>query len=100
MRASGDAALVKYSRKFDKCTLSPRRLRASAAELPSVRKIAAELDEKGFNVSRTGGHLMDLRRAMEARRDAGRPLLGELNGAMGALTLEEVANTHAAIGLK
>jgi histidinol dehydrogenase len=38
VRADGDAALVKYSRKFDKCKLSPRKLTVSAAELRVARK--------------------------------------------------------------
>lgn len=60
----------------------------------SVQKIAAGLDENGFNASRTAGHLLDLRWAMEARRDVGRPLLDDLNGALGALTLDDVTNPH------
>lgn len=62
----------------------------------SVRKIAAGLDEKGFNASGTGGHMLDLRWAMEARRKVGRPMLDDLNGAIDALTLDDVANIHAA----
>jgi hypothetical protein len=62
----------------------------------SVKKIAGELDDKGFNASKTGGHLLQLRWAMEARRDVGHPLLDDLNSALDALTLDDVANAHAA----
>lgn len=62
----------------------------------SVRKIAGELDEKGFNASKTGGHLLQLRWAMEARRDVGHALLDDLKGSLEALTLDDVSNAHAA----
>jgi hypothetical protein len=62
----------------------------------TVQKIAAMLDEKGFNTSRTGGHLLQLRWALDARRDIGRPLLHDLNKAIGALTLEDVSSPPAA----
>jgi len=62
----------------------------------TVQKIAAQLDEKGFNASRTGGHLLDLRWALDARRTVGRPLLKDLNEAISALTLDDVSSPHAA----
>jgi len=60
----------------------------------TVRKIAGQLDEKGFNASRTGGHLLKLRWALDARRRAGRPLMGDLHDAVGKLTLDDVASPH------
>ncbi len=41
VRAKGDAALIKYSRAFDGCKLTARRLKVSAPELRKARK---ELD--------------------------------------------------------
>jgi len=60
----------------------------------TVRKIAGQLDDKGFNASRTGGHLLELRWALDARRRVGRPLMGDLNDAVGRLTLDDVASPH------
>ncbi len=62
----------------------------------TVKKIAAQLDGKGFNVSQTGGFLLDLRWALDARKSVGRPFLKELNEAVGSLTLEDVANPQSA----
>ena len=62
----------------------------------AVQKIAGQLDEKGFNASRTGGILLQLRWALAARRAVGRPLKKDLDEAIGALTLENVANPHGA----
>lgn len=62
----------------------------------AVRKISRQLDDKGFNATHTGGHLLDLRWALDTRRQVGRPLMGDLNAALGRLTLENVANPHKA----
>ncbi len=75
--------------------LSETDLQAGNRE-EAVRKIAGQLDDKGFNASRTGGHLLDLRWALDARLRVGRPLMGDLNGAMDKLTLETVASPHNA----
>jgi hypothetical protein len=62
----------------------------------TVHKVAAALDEKGFNVSRTGGRMLQLRWALEARMDAGHPMLADLDKARAALTIEDVSDPHAA----
>jgi histidinol dehydrogenase len=38
VRARGDAALVRYTKAFDGCRLTPRRIRVSAAEMRAGRK--------------------------------------------------------------
>ncbi len=55
-----------------------------------IQRVAGQLDEAGYNVSRHGGHLVDLRFAMEDMRQVGRPLLKDFNEAIAVFTLEEV----------
>ncbi len=63
---------------------------------PSIQRIAGELDNAGFNVSRHGGNLLKLRWAVEKSLKAGRPLLKDFNTAIAALTLEDVADPYSA----
>jgi hypothetical protein len=68
------------------------------SELNSVetsRKIAAELDETGYNVSKSGGNWMQLRAAVKARNRVGRPFLQDFNQAVSALGLDDVKDTYA-----
>jgi hypothetical protein len=58
----------------------------------SIQRIAGELDDSGYNVSRNGGNLLKLRWAIDDMRKVGRPLLEDFNKAIGALTLEDVAD--------
>ena len=53
---------------------------------PSIQRIAGELDNAGYNVSRHGGNLLKLRWAVEKALKAGRPLLKDFNAAIAALT--------------
>ena len=62
----------------------------------TVHKIAANLDKKGLNVSRTGSKLLQLRRALDARVAAGHPLLTDLERVYATLTLDSVENTRVA----
>jgi hypothetical protein len=75
-----------------------QNLEASAfdagAKEATVHSIAEALDEAGYNVSRHGGHLMQLRRAVDARIDVGSPLLGDFNRAIESLTLDDVSDTY------
>jgi hypothetical protein len=77
--------------KLDSQALSAMNLEAS------VQQIAGELDEADYNVSRHGGNMIDLRFAMSAAHKVGRPLLKDFNEAIGALGLEDVADTYAAV---
>ncbi len=61
---------------------------------PAIQRVAGELDGAGFNVSRHGGNLIQLRAAMDKARKAGRPLLKDFNAAISALTLEDVADPY------
>jgi hypothetical protein len=62
----------------------------------TIQQLARELDERGFNVSRHAGHMLQLRGAVAAAAEVGRPLLKDLDEAVGALTLEDVADPVAA----
>jgi hypothetical protein len=63
---------------------------------PSIQKIAGELDNAGFNVSRHGGNLMTLRWAVDKASKVGRPFMKDFNAAIGALTLDDVIDPYAA----
>ena len=63
---------------------------------PSIQRIAGELDNAGFNVSRHGGNLLKLRWAIDKAKKAGRPLLKDFNTAVAAFTLEDVADPYGA----
>lgn len=62
----------------------------------SVQRIAGELDGEGYNVSRHGGNLMQLRWAFDKMSKAGKPMLKDLNAAIAALTMEDVTDPYAA----
>jgi len=63
---------------------------------PSIQRIAGELDNAGYNVSRHGGNLLQLRWAVDKAKKVGRPLLKDLNAAITAFTLEDVADPYLA----
>ena len=60
----------------------------------SIQRIAGELDNVGYNVSHHGGNMLQLRWAMNEAHDVGRPLMQDLNTAIAALTLEDVADPY------
>ena len=62
----------------------------------SIQRIARELDEAGYNVSRHGGNMLELRWAVDARAKVARPMLKDFNQAVGALTLEDLDNLKMA----
>lgn len=62
---------------------------------PEIQRIAGELDNAGYNVSRHGGNMLQLRWAMDAMCDAGKPLMKDFNAAISALTLEDVEQPYA-----
>jgi hypothetical protein len=63
----------------------------------SVQRIAGELDNAGYNVSRHGGNMLQLRWAMDDARKVGKPLMEDLNTAVAALALEDLADLYAAV---
>ena len=62
----------------------------------SIQRIAGELDNAGYNVSHHGGNMLQLRWAVNERSKVGKALLQDLNAAVGALKLEDVADPYAA----
>jgi hypothetical protein len=62
----------------------------------SIKKMAGELDETGYNVSGYGGNLLKLRWAVDDMVKAGKPLLKDVKAAVGALTLEDASDAYAA----
>lgn len=63
---------------------------------PAIQRIAGELDDKGYNVSRHGGNMIQLRFAVDRAREVGRPFMKDFNEAVEALSLEDVADPYAA----
>ena len=69
----------------------------SAGDLEaSIQKIAGELDNAGYNVSGHGGNMLALRGAMNDAQKVGKPLMQDFNAAIGALTLEDLADLYSA----
>jgi hypothetical protein len=62
----------------------------------TIQRIAGELDNTGYNVSHHGGHMIQLRRAIDEMCKVGRPLMKDFNDAIAALTLEDVADPISA----
>jgi hypothetical protein len=75
--------------------LDPQTLSGEGVEA-TVHRLAGNLDGKGYNVSKHGGHLLQLRQAMGDMRKVGNPLLEDLNAALGVLTLDEVMDAYGA----
>ena len=61
-----------------------------------IKKIAGELDSAGYNVSRSGGNMLQLRWAMDDMLEAGRPLIKDVNDAIAVLSLEDVLDPYSA----
>ncbi len=62
----------------------------------SIQRIASELDDAGYNVSRRGGNMINLRFAVDKACKVGKPLLKDFNAAVSAFTLEDVADPYIA----
>ena len=62
----------------------------------SIQRIAGELDGEGYNVSRHGGNMIQLRFAVDKARKVGRPFLKDFNAVISALTLDDVAAPYTA----
>ncbi|MGD8345216.1 MAG: hypothetical protein PVI38_00765 [Desulfobacterales bacterium] len=62
----------------------------------SIQRLAGELDNAGYNISHHGGNMLKLRWAMNAASAVGRPFMQDLNTAIEALTLEDVADPYLA----
>ena len=66
-----------------------------AKRFATSRKIAAELDKTGYNVSKDGANWMQLTAAVEARNRVGRPFMQDFNQAVSALGLGDIKDTYA-----
>jgi len=75
--------------------LEPQDISGGAPE-ETIQRIAGNLDGKGYNVSKHGGHMVQLRFAAEDMRKVGRPLMKDFNDAIGAFTLDDVMDAYAA----
>jgi hypothetical protein len=75
---------------LDSGDLSPEKLEST------VQKIATSLDNTGHNVSLEAGNMLQLRWALAARIEVGRPLMNDFNQALSALELEDVTDTYRA----
>jgi len=64
----------------------------------AIQRIAGKLDNAGYNVSHHGGNMLQLRWAMDDMQKVGRPLMKDLNDAIAALSLEDVADHYIATG--
>ena len=56
----------------------------------TVQRIAGQLDASGYNVSKHGGHLVDLRLALAEVQKVGRPLMKDFNAAIAAFKLDDL----------
>jgi len=68
---------------------------SEANSLETSRKIAEELDQTGYNVSKHGGNWMQLKAAVKARNRVGRPFMQDFNQAVSALGLDDMKDTYA-----
>jgi hypothetical protein len=75
--------------------LEPQDISGGSPEA-TLQRIAGNLDGKGYNVSKHGGHMVQLRFAAEDMRKVGRPLMKDFNDAIGAFTLDDVMDAYAA----
>lgn len=75
--------------------LSPSDVEGNGQE-STIRRIASELDEAGYNVSRHGGNMLQLRAAIAERAEADGPLLTQFNAAVAALTLDDLMDIKSA----
>ncbi|MBW2654594.1 MAG: hypothetical protein JRC91_06550 [Deltaproteobacteria bacterium] len=65
------------------------------AKEAAIQKIIGDLDNAGFNVSTSGGRIMQLRWAMDDMLEVGRPLMKDFNDAISALSLEDVLDPYS-----
>jgi len=69
---------------------------SEANSLETARKIAEELDQTGYNVSKSGGNWLRLRAALKARDRVGRPFMQDFDQAVSALGLDDIKDAYAA----
>jgi hypothetical protein len=62
----------------------------------TIQRVAAELDNRGRNVTKNAGNMLELRAALSAAATVGRPFLNDFNEALRAMTLDDVIDPYAA----
>lgn len=62
----------------------------------SIQRIAGQLDDAGYNVSRLAEHMLALRWAVAKAVDVGRPMMQDLSAAIAALTFNDVVDPYGA----
>jgi len=67
---------------------------SEANSLKTSRRIAEELDETGYNVSKHGGNWLQLKEAVKARNRVGRPFMQDFNQAISGLGLDDIKDTY------
>ena len=75
--------------------LDPQEVSGAGLE-DAIQRVAGNLDGKGYNVSKHGGNLMQLRWAADDMRKAGRPLMKDFNAAIGAFALDDLMDAYGA----
>lgn len=73
----------------------PQNLSGDSLE-KAIQGISGKLDETGYNVSRHGGNMIQLRFAVNRAREVGKPFMKDFNDAISALTLEDASEPYAA----
>ncbi len=63
----------------------------------TIANVAKALDDTGYNVSKNGGYLIQLRSALDARIKVGKAMMEDFNAAVSALKLEDVTNPRGAM---
>ncbi len=61
-----------------------------------IQRMAQRLDGTGYNVTRNGGNLLQLRWAVDDRQAVGRPLMHDLTSSISKLKLEDLDDPHRA----
>ena len=67
---------------------------SEAKRLETAQKIAEELDQTGYNVSKSGGNWLRLKAALEARDRVGRPFMQDFDQMVSALGLNDIEDTY------
>ncbi len=75
--------------------LSASDLEAGKLE-QTIANMAKALDDTGYNVSRHGGNMLQLRWALDSTIRAGKAMMEDFNAAVSALTVEDVSNSRKA----
>lgn len=89
VRSEGDAAVARFTRRFDGCALAPRRFRVSARELAAARR--------GLDPAVRSALLLSIRRVHTFQEKLALPSGGELRGPGERLTLSAVPLRRAGL---